>query len=145
MVHYSQPEARSFGTGELMNPQTFAALDRAAEQLVGLPEETSRNAGPPPAPYSDSEKTKLKRPSRRKDSTTQVGPGYAGSGNLREEDEEEDDDVLLLAKAFFDMREYRRAAHALRGSTGKKAFFLRCYATYLVSFPVCKLTISISV
>jgi anaphase-promoting complex subunit 8 len=128
-----------------MNPQTFAALYRAAEQLVGLPEETSRNAGPPPAPYSDSEKTKLKRPSRRKDSTTQVGPGYAGSGNLREEDEEEDDDVLLLAKAFFDMREYRRAAHALRGSTGKKAFFLRCYATYLVSFPVCKLTISISV
>jgi hypothetical protein len=68
-----------------------------------------------------------------------VGTGYSGSRYMQEADdeEEEDDDLLLLAKAFFDMREYRRAAHALQGSTHKKAFFLRCYATYLVRFFFC--------
>ncbi|WOL15962.1 hypothetical protein Cni_G24744 [Canna indica] len=40
-------------------------------------------------------------------------------------------DRYLLAKSYFDCREYRRAAHTLRGQTGKKAVFLRCYALYL--------------
>ncbi|URD83175.1 Anaphase-promoting complex subunit [Musa troglodytarum] len=40
-------------------------------------------------------------------------------------------DRYLLAKSYFDCRDYRRAAHALRGQTGKKAGFLRCYALYL--------------
>ncbi|CAM6019838.1 unnamed protein product [Sphagnum balticum] len=114
----------------------YTAAKWAAEQLVGLPEEkSSSNTGPSSAAAasSESEKSKLKRPSRQKDSATQVGTGYAGSRYMQEADdkEEEDDDLLLLAKAFFDMREYRRAAHALQGSTHKKAFFLRCYATYL--------------
>ncbi|RRT44233.1 hypothetical protein B296_00040165 [Ensete ventricosum] len=42
-------------------------------------------------------------------------------------------DRYLLAKSYFDCHEYRRAAHVLRGQTGKKAGFLRCYALYLVT------------
>jgi anaphase-promoting complex subunit 8 len=42
-------------------------------------------------------------------------------------------DRYLLAKTYFDCREYRRAAHVLRGQTGRKAVFLRCYALYTVS------------
>ncbi|KAG1362283.1 anaphase-promoting complex subunit 8 [Cocos nucifera] len=40
-------------------------------------------------------------------------------------------DCYLLAKSYFDCREYRRAAHALRGQTGRKHVFLRCYALYV--------------
>ncbi|KAL5212841.1 hypothetical protein ABZP36_023688 [Zizania latifolia] len=39
-------------------------------------------------------------------------------------------DKYLLAKTYFDCREYRRAAHVLRGQAGRKAVFLRCYALY---------------
>jgi anaphase-promoting complex subunit 8 len=41
-------------------------------------------------------------------------------------------DKYLLAKTYFDCREYRRAAHVLRGHVGRKAVFLRCYALYMV-------------
>ena len=41
-------------------------------------------------------------------------------------------DKYLLAKTYFDCREYRRCAHVLRGQTGRKAVFLRCYALYMV-------------
>nr|CAD1844908.1 unnamed protein product [Ananas comosus var. bracteatus] len=40
-------------------------------------------------------------------------------------------DSYLLAKSYFDCREYRRAAHVLRGQAGRKAVFLRCYALYM--------------
>ncbi|XP_051193488.1 anaphase-promoting complex subunit 8 [Lolium perenne] len=40
-------------------------------------------------------------------------------------------DKYLLAKTYFDCREYRRAAHVLRGHVGRKAVFLRCYALYM--------------
>ena len=61
-------------------------------------------------------------------------PGDQAGGDEEDEDEEEEeDDVYLLAKSYFDMKEYRRAAHVLNGVLGKKALFLRCYATYLVS------------
>lgn len=45
-----------------------------------------------------------------------------------------DSDFYVMAKAYFDCREYRRAAHVLRDQTGRKAVFLRCYALYLVNF-----------
>ena len=67
--------------------------------------------------------------------------------------DEEDSDIFLLAKSYFDLKvmlqhitaksaqaysyvnafvqEYRRVAHVLRTSPGKKARFLRCYALYL--------------
>ncbi|CAM6083310.1 unnamed protein product [Calypogeia fissa] len=100
--------------GQLRGRGLYAGAKWAAEVLVGLPEETP------------AEKAALKRQSRRKEP-----PGTGALNSLREEDEEDDEDVLLLAKAYFDMREYRRAAHALRGLSGHKAVFLRCYATYL--------------
>jgi len=53
---------------------------------------------------------------------------------VMEEDELVDDDFYLQAKAYFDCREYKRAAHVLRDQNGKKSVFLRCYALYLVSF-----------
>ncbi len=44
---------------------------------------------------------------------------------------EPDSDQYQLAKTLFDVRDYRRAAHALHGTRGPKALFLRCYALYL--------------
>lgn len=66
-------------------------------------------------------------------STPIAGVSYISTPVL-EEDDMVDSDFYLLAKSYFDCREYRRAAHVLRGQTGKKSVFLRCYALYLVSF-----------
>eukprot|EP00241_Pyramimonas_parkeae_P020770 CAMPEP_0114326430 /NCGR_PEP_ID=MMETSP0059-20121206/29721_1 /TAXON_ID=36894 /ORGANISM="Pyramimonas parkeae, Strain CCMP726" /LENGTH=102 /DNA_ID=CAMNT_0001455405 /DNA_START=255 /DNA_END=561 /DNA_ORIENTATION=+ len=44
---------------------------------------------------------------------------------------EEEGEVFLLAKAYFDLKEYRRCSHALKGQTGSKSVFLRCFALYL--------------
>jgi len=45
---------------------------------------------------------------------------------------EELEDEALLAKAYFDMREYRRAAHALPQSCKSPfALFLRCYCVFM--------------
>ena len=40
--------------------------------------------------------------------------------------------VYWMAKSLFDLREYRRAAHALRECKSSEAFFLKCYSLYLV-------------
>ena len=40
-----------------------------------------------------------------------------------------DEDKLALAKAYFDVREYRRAAHLLTGCKNHRAVFLRGYAS----------------
>jgi anaphase-promoting complex subunit 8 len=45
--------------------------------------------------------------------------------------DEEEEEMFLLAKAYFDLKEYRRCAHALRTVAGPKALFLRCYSQYL--------------
>jgi hypothetical protein len=99
-------------------------LFRAAEQLVGLPDDAKL---PGSSAFFSSQKLTSKTISRKRE-TVDV------SGNLSAENEEEEEDVYLLAKSYFDMKEYRRAAHVLNGVIGKKALFLRCYATYLVSF-----------
>lgn len=72
-------------------------------------------------------------------STPTAGVSYASTPPVPEEEGDHDgaavdSDFYLMAKAYFDCREYRRAAHVLRDQTGKKAVFLRCYALYLVSF-----------
>lgn len=36
------------------------------------------------------------------------------------------------AKALYDLREFKRAAHTLKNCLSKKSFFLRCYCMYLV-------------
>jgi hypothetical protein len=43
-------------------------------------------------------------------------------------------DALGLAKSYFDLKEYDRAAYFLRGCRSKKAYFLYMYSRYLVSW-----------
>lgn len=40
--------------------------------------------------------------------------------------------VYYLGKSLYDLREFRRAAHALRSCESDEAFFLRSYCLYLV-------------
>jgi anaphase-promoting complex subunit 8 len=40
-------------------------------------------------------------------------------------------DAYTLAKAYFDVKEYDRAAHFLHGCNSKKAYFLFMYSRYL--------------
>ncbi|KAL6183203.1 hypothetical protein ACLB2K_044614 [Fragaria x ananassa] len=108
----------------------YAASKWAGEQLVGIEHD--------PAKFTPAN-TRFQRGSssiRRRFRTTDVistpiaGVSYV-STPIMEEDEIVDGDFYLLAKSYFDCREYRRAAHALRDQGGKKSVFLRCYALYL--------------
>ncbi|KAK9104736.1 hypothetical protein Scep_021580 [Stephania cephalantha] len=102
----------------------------AAEQLVGIEQD--------PAKFTPSH-TRFQRGSssiRRRFGpsdlpSTPVGGALYVATPVHEEDDSADSDFYLLAKAYFDCKEYRRAAHVLRDQTGKNAFFLRCYALYL--------------
>lgn len=42
-------------------------------------------------------------------------------------------DACTLAKSYFDLKEYDRAAYFLRGCKSQKAYFLYMYSRYLVS------------
>jgi anaphase-promoting complex subunit 8 len=42
------------------------------------------------------------------------------------------EDAVCLAKTYFELREYERAAYALRDATSPLAVFLRFYSLYLV-------------
>lgn len=44
----------------------------------------------------------------------------------------QDFDALCLAKSYFDLKEYDRAAYFLRGCCSQKAYFLYMYSCYLV-------------
>jgi hypothetical protein len=48
-------------------------------------------------------------------------------------DDVQDIEKYCLAKSYFDLKEYLRAAHALENCEGSKAVFLRCYSRFLVS------------
>ncbi|OVA14337.1 Tetratricopeptide TPR-1 [Macleaya cordata] len=108
----------------------YSASKWAAEQLVGIEQD--------PAKFTPSH-TRFQRGSssiRRRFGTNEIpltpvaGVSYV-STPVHEEDDNMDNDFYLLAKSYFDCKEYKRAAHALRDQTGKKAVFLRCYALYL--------------
>ncbi|KAJ8276331.1 hypothetical protein COCON_G00080830 [Conger conger] len=47
------------------------------------------------------------------------------------EEDAQDLDVLSLAKSYFDLKEYDRAAYFLRGCRSQKAYFLYMYSRYL--------------
>ena len=51
--------------------------------------------------------------------------------------------VYWMGKSLFDLREYRRAAHALRLCKSDEAFFLKCYSLYLVGGVYNGITINI--
>eukprot|EP00897_Mesotaenium_endlicherianum_P009716 jgi/Mesen1/8773/ME000524S08071 len=130
---------------------------KAAEQLVGLPQTPQAPPEEAEATSSDRRSTLHRVPQGKQGGRQEVrgtdqregyrekdgesgsrGGGRGGSRGAEEEQADDDDegeeeeaDVYLLAKSFFDMREYRRAAHALRDTQGKKALFLRCYSLYL--------------
>ncbi|CAI0549577.1 unnamed protein product, partial [Linum tenue] len=106
----------------------------AAEQLVGIEQD--------PAKFTPAN-TRFQRGSssiRRRFRTNEIasatpltplaGVSYV-STPVMEEDEAVDNDFYLLGKTYFDCREYRRAAHALRDQTAKKSVFLRNYALFL--------------
>ena len=61
--------------------------------------------------------------------------GATATSAAMDEDEDEDeammDDAYSLAKAYFDLGEYRRCAHALREANAPLQTFLREYATFL--------------
>lgn len=134
---------------------------RAAELLVSLEPDPSSASSTPPlsslssrnlpsastsshsfsAPYGrHSDGSSLRRRIRAGGaapdaSATPVGGiSYVSTPMPVEDGSEGDNDVYLLAKAYFDCREFRRAAHVLCKQTGRKAVFLRCYALYLVLF-----------
>lgn len=43
-------------------------------------------------------------------------------------------DRYALGKAYFDLKEFDRAAVSLEGCSSQKAYFLHAYATFLVSY-----------
>lgn len=45
----------------------------------------------------------------------------------------QDLDALTLAKSYFDLKEYDRAAYFLKGCSSQKAYFLYMYSRYLVT------------
>lgn len=48
------------------------------------------------------------------------------------QEDAQDLDALTLAKSYFDLKEYDRAAYFLRGCCSQKAYFLYMYSRYLV-------------
>lgn len=66
-------------------------------------------------------------------STPVAGVSYVTTPVPHDDELDGAGDRYLLAKSFLDCKEFRRAAHALKGQTAKKAIFLRSYALYLVS------------
>lgn len=109
---------------------------RAAEQLMGIEIDPSNTKNTPSHTRFQRGSSSIRRRYRTNESTSTPAAGisYISTPVPEEDNEEMDNDFYLLAKSYFDCREYRRAAHVLRDQTGKKAFFLRCYALYLVCF-----------
>lgn len=50
------------------------------------------------------------------------------------QEDAEDLDALTLAKSYFDLKEYDRAAYFLKACCSQKAYFLYMYSRYLVRF-----------
>lgn len=52
---------------------------------------------------------------------------------VQSQDDAQDLDALTLAKSYFDLKEYDRAAYFLKGCCSQKSYFLYMYSRYLVS------------
>ncbi|KAJ8632128.1 hypothetical protein MRB53_025464 [Persea americana] len=114
----------------------YSASKWAAEQLVGIEQDSGKFTPSHQARFyrSSSGSTARTRRFRTPDvvTTPLAGVSYVTTPVFHDDqDDVTGNDYFLLAKSYFDCREYRRAAHALRDQTGKKAVFLRCYALYL--------------
>lgn len=51
---------------------------------------------------------------------------------FKSQEDAQDLDALTLAKSYFDLKEYDRAAYFLKGCCSQKAYFLYMYSRYLV-------------
>ncbi|CAI7812335.1 unnamed protein product [Closterium sp. NIES-54] len=133
---------------ELRDRCLFQASAWAAEQLIGLPTMPSQSN----AVAGDSREERGARDGQagaaKAETRTGEAAGSKGTGGTMGEavgeakggakgqeavlkEEEEDSDEVLFARALFNVREFRRAAHVLEGVGGRRALFLRCYALYL--------------
>lgn len=113
----------------------YSASKWAAEQLVGIEQDHAKFT---PSRFqrisSASGSTARQRRFRTPDviaSTPLAGVSYVATPIIEDDPDDLSADSYLLAKSYFDCREYRRAAHALRDQSGKKPIFLRGYALYL--------------
>lgn len=52
---------------------------------------------------------------------------------VQSQEDAQDLDALTLAKSYFDLKEYDRAAYFLKGCCSRKSYFLYMYSRYLVS------------
>ena len=55
----------------------------------------------------------------------------SGAANESGDESDEEADIVLLAKAYFDVNEFLRAAHVLRGARSAHGRFIRWYALFL--------------
>eukprot|EP00276_Gloeochaete_wittrockiana_P012349 CAMPEP_0184374476 /NCGR_PEP_ID=MMETSP1089-20130417/165045_1 /TAXON_ID=38269 ORGANISM="Gloeochaete wittrockiana, Strain SAG46.84" /NCGR_SAMPLE_ID=MMETSP1089 /ASSEMBLY_ACC=CAM_ASM_000445 /LENGTH=565 /DNA_ID=CAMNT_0026717491 /DNA_START=2202 /DNA_END=3899 /DNA_ORIENTATION=- len=63
---------------------------------------------------------------------TYSNPSFkAAEIDLQGEEAEIEEDQWLLAKSFFEVKEHRRAAYALKDCKSRRSVFLRCFATFL--------------
>lgn len=53
--------------------------------------------------------------------------------SVQSQEDAQDLDALTLAKSYFDLKEYDRAAYFLKGCCSQKSYFLYMYSRYLVS------------
>ena len=101
-------------------------IGRASEQLVGLTTNSAEwmNAQMPVLPVSSAD-----------DNDTGVTHRfYSNHSNSIDPDvHPTEHDAYLLAKSYFDLKEYRRAASVLANFYSAPSLFLRLFALYLVS------------
>ena len=62
-----------------------------------------------------------------------TSPVYLPKSDYSDQQFIKDFDKYTLGKAFFDLKEFDRAAFFLEGCTSQKAYFLYMYSRYLVS------------
>ena len=62
-----------------------------------------------------------------------ISPVYLPKSDYSDQQFIKDFDKYTLGKAFFDLKEFDRAAFFLEGCTSQKAYFLYMYSRYLVS------------
>lgn len=110
---------------------------RAAEQLLGIEQDPSKFT--PSHTRFQTASSSIHRRFRTHELTSTPSPGvsYASTPVPDDDDDVVDSDFYLLAKSYFDCKEYKRAAHVLRDQSGRKAVFLRCYASYMVCHALC--------
>lgn len=109
----------------------YSASKWAAEQLMGILIDEEKNI--PVRNKYLKVNSSTRRRSRTDESSSTLGAGSYVSTPVRRDEYNDgmDNDYYVLAKSYFDCKEYRRAAHALRDQTGKKAIFLRGYSLFL--------------